>query len=321
MRKYRTEGCLNMWCISPFFVQHHNLDQQDVLDLDEKHSFHIYMICRRKRITFDPKSISYQPGKMTANFMVLDRNGPITVPFTTGISIPPPLRKIKCEYPFNQVEIVDENEELVLGFNVGHMMAMSLQDLHDPSQAEHLDLEVLYVGQAYGENGERKAPARLKNHETLLQIYSELSASAPDDEIWIALLHFEEPFLALLFDGAAELTEMSDEEDDRHLEEMLANTISERQQICFAEAALIRYFQPKYNNTFKYNFPNPSHASYAQCYEVDLHSVSVELQFEGHGLKVYSSAVPKRHIHIASFPLHSPEVRKKMFEFDDLNFP
>lgn len=188
-------------------------------------------------------------------------------------------------------------------------------DLHDRSQLKHLDLEVLYVGQAYGKEGKRTAPDRLKNHETLLAIYAELAANAPEDEIWLALLSFEPPITIMSFDGRQkDTTEVTGDADLAHMSNILDNPVTERQRVCFAEAALIRHFQPKYNDKFKFNFPNPSHDSYTECYGLDLNAVAVEVHFEGIKWRVYSPTVNPVYNVMVEFPLHSTELRQSMFE-------
>lgn len=315
-RKYISEGCVNMLCSGPVLIQRHKMDDAKFLEIAKELPFHIYMICRRPRITFDPTSIIYGDKNMSARFIVHERTGPVYVPFTTGTTVEPEKRPIKCEYPYNEVRILDEQGELVVGFHAAHVMSMIGRDLHDYSQMKHLDLEVLYVGQAYGKEGKRTAPDRLKNHETLLAIYAELGANAPEDEIWLALLSFDPPITIMSFDGRQQHTaEVTGNADLAHMFNVLATPITERQRVCFAEAALIRHFKPKYNDKFKFNFPNPAHGTYSECYDLDLNSVAVELHFERLRLRLYSSAKPPRYNIFVEFPLHSAELRQSMFDF------
>jgi len=314
-RKYISEGCLNMFCPNPILIQRHRMNDPKFLEMAKTIPFHIYMICRRPRITFDPASIVYGDKKMTARFIVHAREGQISVPFTTSMSIDDPSKRpIKCEFAYNEVRILDENGELVVGFHASHMMSMTASDLHDYSQMKHLDLEVLYVGQAYGKDGERTAPDRLQAHETLLAIYAELAANAPEDDIWLALLSFEPPITIMSFDGRKQAIEVTGDADLAHMFNMIDNPVTERQRICFAEAGLIRYFQPKYNDKFKYNFPNPSHDTYSQCYDLDYNAVSVEIHFEGLRMRMYSPTVGPVYNVMAEFPLHNPEQRRSMFD-------
>ncbi|TKG97822.1 hypothetical protein FC678_26315, partial [Peribacillus simplex] len=43
--------------------------------------------------------------------------------------------------------------------------------------------------------------------------------------------------------------------------------IRKKQEINFTEAALIRYFQPKYNDIMKYRFPSRTHTEYSDLFK------------------------------------------------------
>jgi hypothetical protein len=315
-RKYVTEGCLNMLCSGPVLLQHQNLDHPQMLELSQDHNFHIYMICRRPRITFDPAFTTVDGRKVTGRFIVHTPQGQLPVPFSETMSVDPSERRLESDYPYNQVKILDGNGRLIVAFHAAHLMSLLRPTLLDPFHSKYVDLEVLYVGQAYGTDGERKAPDRLKSHETLLAIYAEFAASFPDDEIWLVLLAFDPPVLILSIDGRTESFGTTEVENDAHMLELIDDPIDDRQRICFAEAALIRYFQPIYNDKFKYNFPNPAHGTYSQCYDLDLNAIAVELQSEELHSRIYSHVVEPQWIHFIEFPLHSRELRKYMFDFD-----
>ena len=132
-----------------------------------------------------------------------------------------------------------------------------------------LSLEVLYVGQAYGSNGERTAPDRLRSHSTLQAIYSRVISRSPDQEIWLSLWSFDTKLL-LSMDGRWSQYQTPLEEDDAHLDQVWDTPLNEQQKINLTEAAIIYYFQPEFNVQFKNEFPSPVHSTYAQCYSCDL---------------------------------------------------
>jgi hypothetical protein len=177
-----------------------------------------------------------------------------------------------------------------------------------------LDLEVLYVGQAFGENGQRLATDRLTSHSTLQQIYADAQYKSPDKEIWIVLWAFQS-LLITEIKGLPQKMKASPEDEDKHIEKVTSGHITEQQEINFTEAALIRYFQPKYNTNFKDSFPHPSHTSYRDCYDLDLNMVVVELHTMKIRARLWSDAVEPKWIHFARFPLHSRAERKSMFDF------
>jgi hypothetical protein len=151
-----------------------------------------------------------------------------------------------------------------------------------PLYWQHLDLEVLYVGQAFGADGSRTAADRLGNHETLQAIYAETMRLSPDQDIWLFLTEFTE-FMMVMIDGKDKNVVVSEDEDSAHIHQVVHSEISEQQAINFGEAALIRFFAPRYNKRFKDTFPNPAHKTYAECYDLDLNMVSVELDTEDAG--------------------------------------
>ena len=128
------------------------------------------------------------------------------------------------------------------------------------------------------------------------------------------MISFDDQILILSIDGQARETGTTKEVDSAHSAAMMNDPVDERQRVCFGEAALIRYFQPEYNTIFKKTFPSPAHDSYSQCYDVDLNAVSVELSFESFPFSIFSQAVVRSRRHFAQFPLHSPELRKSMFD-------
>ena len=178
VRKYVTEGCLNLFCGNPMLVQHHRLDHPQVVADLSKALPHIYIVCSRPRITFDPASLVYGRNTMSGRFVVQERTRRVEVPFTSKISFDPSEKTLVCDYPFNEMAFFNKDGTLQIKSHSSYFMilAAAADELHDRQHGRFLDLEVLYVGQSYGADGSRTAPDRLKSHETLLAIYSELSA-------------------------------------------------------------------------------------------------------------------------------------------------
>lgn len=215
---------------------------------------------------------------------------------------------VRSEYPYTEVSFVAPDSEQVL-----FAKAAMLLGLCGPMYWEHLDLEVLYVGQSYGEGGSRTAVERLQSHSTLQGIYAEALRQSPDQEIWLILLCFERYMLAS-FDGITKNYQTTEEEDDRHRHDVIYNPVSEQQEVNFTEGALIKYFRPEYNIKYKNTFPSPGHTTYEQCYAIDLNMVAVEVQTEDLMLRLWSPTVPPQWVHIAKFPLHNEQERRAMFD-------
>lgn len=306
LRKYISEFGLNMVNGACLLLQQEHLDQIDQAGIDP----HIYVIGRRPRIMLNPHSVKVQPDRISGEFLKQVKGESIAIPFNTLNGLGTHSVQLKCEYPYTEFAFVDDQGESIL-----HGKSAMLLGVLGPKYWEHLDLEILYVGQAYGKEGSRTAADRLKQHETLQGIYAEAIRRSPDQEAWIVVSEFESLLLASIDGRSTEFTTTT-EEDDEHIKTVTSTQITEQQMINFTEAALIKYFQPPYNKIFKDTFPNPAHSTYSECYDIDLNMVCVEFQTEELRLRLWSEAVQPAWIHFCSFPLHSREERQYMFEIE-----
>jgi hypothetical protein len=307
VRKYFTEFAINMVGTAAILQQDALNDPELMKKLPPDLSYHIYMITRRPRIAFDPSSLKLTDDSFSGVFTIqrgstFDRQSfGAHHDFGAGV-------QLRCDYPHTEFSISDKRGRFIAGGKVPLFLSQMSRQI-----SPIMDLEVLYVGQSYGENGSRIAPDRLLSHATLQGIYAEAIRRAPDQEIWLLLFHFE-PLLITSFDGRSKRYQTSPKQDRAHRDKVFKFEITEQQQINFTEAALIRYFRPEYNTMFKETFPNPAHATYSQCYDLDIHTVNVEIQAEDIMCRIWSPTVKPNWLHFAAFQLHSREERKGMFE-------
>lgn len=306
-RKYLSEFGLNMVTDWIALLQQEHLDQIDNAGIEP----HIYVIARRPRITLDPKSVEFLDDKVKGRFQKQIKDTLIPIPFEVQNNLGTTNASLTCEYPYTEYSFSDENNNVI----AKGKCALLLAELGS-AYWEHLDLEVLYVGQSYGKGGERTASERLRSHSTLQGIYAEAIKNSPDQDIWLILSTYD-PQLLGSFDGRSQSYATTMEEDSEHIATVLSTKITEQQEINFTEAALIRYFQPPYNKIYKDSFPNPAHVTYSECYDIDLNMVNVEVQTEELKARLWSEAAQPRWVHYCSFPLHSREDRVYMFSFGD----
>lgn len=305
-RKYTSEFGLSAESEWVFIVQYDDLDRW-ANTFAKDIPCHIYLICRRPRITIDPVHFSVDAASVRGVFHVQQGSAsadhPFEIPNKTGrIDL-----RLEAPYPHTHFALLAPDGERVTWGKVG-MLA------HKASGADALrDLEILYVGQAYGDNGSRTAPDRLKSHSTLLGIYAEALSRAPDHDIYLVLLKFRY-FLISSIDGASRDVQASGEEDAAHLSSATTADMPEQLWINFAEAALIRYFTPAYNTLFKTTFPSPAHDSYRRCYDLDLNLLSIALDTSDANMRLWCATVPPRYVHVGTFPLHSPEERRSILD-------
>ena len=309
-RKYLSEFGLGMRCSLILVTQQDGLPLLKRGKIFEDDPLYIYMICRRPRVTLDPETVEITPEYVDFNIRVQHQSNFEESRIRSKNNIGTTDFRILCPYPHTEFEIVLNDGS---SYSKGKVAAL----IHFAyPYREHLDLEVLYVGQSFGVDGARYAPERLSNHSTLQGIYAEAIRQTPDQEVWLVLCSFQEIIIAS-FDGSSDY-EVTDEEDDEHIFTVLNTNISLQQKINFTEAALIRFFRPKYNQIFKDNFPNPAHTTYSECYDIEINQIHVEIETDELGCHLWSPSISPNWVHIAAFPLWSKEDRKNMFQFDNL---
>ena len=166
-----------------------------------------------------------------------------------------------------------------------NMLDEIIKNINEPRDIQYIyeskkytvDMEVLYIGQAFGINGERTAIHRLKLHEKLQKILIDCHSKYPDKRIFIMLLEMS-PILNTVFDGISQNFICSEKQSDEHLANVMNSELKENQIINVAEAAMINYFKPKYNTNFIDNFPNINHKGYKQYYDLYYNSISAKIE-------------------------------------------
>lgn len=306
-RKYTSEFALSAETQLVLVLQYEELDRLAEFAPVAEFPCHIYLICRRPRITLDPAGFAISAETVRGRFRI--QRGPTFEErdFEMVNAMNRHDLRLECAYPHSIFAFVAPNGDKISQGKVG------LLAHYVPAMRDVLDLEVLYVGQAFGANGERTAPDRLKGHSTLLGIYAEAASRSPDQEVYLVLLNFNYMLIGS-FDGRDKNVAASDQEDRAHIDEVINADLPEQVWINFAEAALIRYFQPSYNVLLRETFPNPAHASYRLCYDVDLNMLAVAIDTSEARTRLWSSAVAANWIHFANYALHSAAERKTILE-------
>jgi hypothetical protein len=303
-RKFISEFGLHVCTSYGWLLQQDGLSKLSELPDDP----HIYIVGRRPRISIDPRSVVITSDTISGRCFKHVRDEKIDIPFTARNELGCAELSVQSSYPYTEVSFVASDGKPRLSAKSAMLLGLC-----GPEYWNHLDLEVLYVGQSYGEGGSRTAVQRLQSHSTLQSIYAEAIRQSPDQEIWLVLLCFERYMLAS-FDGVTKNYQTTEEEDESHRRSVIYNPVSEQQEVNFTEGALIKYFRPDFNIKYKDSFPSPAHATYEQCYAIDLNAVAVEVQTEDLMLRLWSPTVAPQWTHLAKYPLHSEQHRRSMFD-------
>ena len=266
---------------------------------------HLYLICRRPRITVVPEE--FRPTEDSYRFVFAAQHRGEQRLFEV---ITPNL------YGRSDIEMQSEwpHGDFVLAVIGGEPITWGRASLLPGQLGYHhddFDLEVLYVGQSYGDDGGRNATARLDKHPTLQAIYGEAVRRSPDMDVFLLLLSLDGPTSLVML---SPVPGDGDELVERY--RRLLTPISEQQRINFTEAALIRHFKPPYNKDYKNTFPSPAHKTYSECYDLDLNLVGFELGTEEIlRTRLWSASAARSWWHVREFALHDPAERRHMFDF------
>ena len=311
-----TEFAINMICSGYMLALQEHLTLPTITKFFGDETPHIYFIIKRPRVSFIPDTFNLTEEFLEIDYQFQEKGVVKKYHFKTSNVINTTNASLICDYPYTEYKIVNNNSnQIVANGLVAAQLNYAYYYLEDPS---FLDCNILYIGQAFGKDGNRNALDRIQSHSTLQLIYSEAIRKNPDDEIWICLLSFEQACFTVL-DGHTKFSEEEREKDEKTYKDTFWKInyegLDEGQKINFTEAALIRYFQPPYNKEYKDTFPTKTHTSYSECYDLDINSICFEMETsDSIHCKFYSSTVERNSLHMATFLLHSPEERRMFFD-------
>lgn len=251
-------------------------------------NYNIYMIMKRPKISINPNFIEVNKDFIKLEFQIHTEDKKISRKVEINNQFGTDKISIETKYPYNYFKLKTPNNTFI--FKSNHIID-ELQKL-DPIKDDLLDFEILYIGQSFGENGNRDAIERLKSHSTLQKIYAEAIINNPDFDIWIMLCDFKQINLTSI-NGMIK-TNTTDETEISRANKFLQGKFTDKQKINFTEAALIKSFKPPYNEKYKNSFPNPNHSSYSECYELDITGIVVELDLSEIKRWVYSESKPRQ---------------------------
>ena len=277
---------------------------QDIAD-----NSHIYLICKRPKATFSNEQPVIQDGLVSGKVISRVDGEEVVSEYSFPFSFQANEVSLKvAPYPHRKIQTLKSDGSWerywpsdMLAFQTGNEI------FHN--------FEVLYVGQAFAD-GRRTAIERLRSHSTLQIILAETMDEYPDDQVFIFNLVYDDYMLLTSFDGR-DKNSIDGDEDNARLKSIIDNHLSKKEVVCLAEAGLIRYFQPKYNEIYRESFPASDQKILSGCFDLDFSGLTVELELSESPLKLYSERVKLKYHHIAAFNLADEEERLGFFSLSD----
>ncbi|MCE9732350.1 hypothetical protein [Pectobacterium sp. IFB5596] len=246
---------------------------------------HLYMICKRPRLSLIPNSITWNADsislKVSCAFNGVTHEG--------GVQLirPPALRDAKAfsvsRFPHRELLAIDRDGKVtheMLFANLAHLIK-SL-----PSFAQQL--EVLYVGKGLAKNTQD----RLANHETLQKILAEINSDDPDSEVFALVYRFDYRrsvggIVADNFDVKEFLCQNCG---------LYKPTLDD--QVSLIEAATISYFHTAKYNSHYINFPMTDIDAARRAREFGAAYIVVQIDTENiGGVPIYSQRIGPQATH------------------------
>lgn len=276
---------------------------------------HIYCVVDCPRITFIPDSLEYEIVNNELSYTVVleyrYEGETKRVRVVDHMLVPDYVSYVEIdEYPHSDIIIMDANDNVVSSATAGMLAyAFGIEDI--------TSMKVLYVGKSTGLKTKRNANDRIQSHSTIQQINAVHNARHPDRSLYIGLFNFSPVRLYSLMDGM-DHTKIFGEEDFHRFIRIQQFKLSLEQKTAIIEAALIRYFEPEYNEKLKKDLPAKNSKILAECYKYDFSAIAVNFYTEDENnteLKfyLYSDKISKSAKHNIRIELVDPEVRKGFF--------
>nr|WP_145551279.1 hypothetical protein [Yersinia intermedia] len=282
-----------------------NLAQEEQLS-----KCHIYLICARPSFYFIDGAIKHENNTLSGEIGYKIDGKESRFYFEYNWILEDNAIDVICNYPFR--DVISINNE---GKEVTYVSASIIATIYSSKLDCYSDLssyEVLYIGQAVGKNGSRNAVERLRNHSKLQKILAQTLYNKPDQEIMLFMYAFEHEQIFSSLDGRSGLIDDTDS-DDKRFKSALKNRPNQNQAINMIEAALIRYFQPEYNEKFKESKISPKLKALVKCYDLDMSGIVVEINTENLFYSLYSKNIKKNYHHIVKIDLVSHQQRLSFF--------
>lgn len=290
------------------FVTGGEIDEEISNIIDD---LHIYLICKSPSLSFFKDSFEFKDGNVCGHIQysvegIIKKKAfkfPIQL-LDGGVEV------ALSKYPHREIVTLDKNGNIVRRWTA---FIVSLFTCWHFENEDLKNLQVLYVGQAYGDSS-RTPFDRLKNHSTFQKILAQTQYDSPESEIQILMFEYL-PYRIINFMDGSTKNVISDFRDIERFRNVMTNHLTEHQQICLVEAGLIRYFQPPYNLNYKDSFPNDNHKILESVYDLDFSALSVEINTEEYRFSLFSESRAANEHHICKIELYESEKRWAFFHY------
>lgn len=288
-----------------------DLEKEEIKREIENNKYHIYLICKRKKIYFKEFFAKGNTG-YTIMYYLDDTHEKKYLHYESA-------EITHTEYKDGFYYMKYKGEDIVLrDFLWINNATYFGKDLVGDSIVGALpsDLEVMYIGQAFGRTATKKIDYRVANHDKIQKIAIDITNKGTNEEVLIIGICVGVSDLATSIVTIDSKTERPKVEDLLKLRDKARQRIPEAQEITVFEASLIKYFQPALNIEYKQTFPAPDYSSYEDIYKTEFNYSGMTLDTNPICARTYSQhLVQRKYIHHQHYPLKTKSDKKSLFEY------
>jgi hypothetical protein len=304
---------LNMYSSNCCLFDPIDLKEKETCRLIEENKYHIYLICKRKKMHLDKWEVDDNGDTLVTLYYLDDTHNKKYIGYRNK-----DIRIKKYKDGFYYVTYKGKDLE-IRDFVLINNFCYIDNDFMGNETLGSLpsDLEVMYIGQAFGRNTNRTIDYRLKNHEKIQEIALDILSKATNEEVLSIGVAVKENDLSMIIAHGGNIVSPPTKNDLYDLYDSAKKRPSEGQKITLFEASLISYFQPKLNTEYKKSFPAPDFKSYDEIYDMDFDFISFALTTgETVFCRLFSEKITNRlYIHHGKYWLHSNDQDKSLIDF------
>ncbi len=268
---------------------------------------HIYLLCKRPAFSFDPGTFSWSGNQVNGDLVCKVKGVTKSFPFAFGL----PLQKNEATVVLtpSHHEIHTLNAD---GQCIRRLSAMGLSQHPDILQKDRSanDLEVLYIGNVFSEEN---VPIfeRICRDKLLQRFMEAMQQALPDDDVIVYTFEYLPYELVTL---PARFSPNREKETGKaRFRSIRKYPLSEYEKICLAEAGLIHYFQPVWQEKGKDTLPHPGQVVFEACKTLDFAGLVVELSTVRSHFRLFTPHSALLPHHMTMIDLSDPGKRKAFF--------
>lgn len=291
--------------------------ETEIIKFIKENSFHIYLICKRKKLYFESCDTSGLEENVSLFYTLDEKHNKqfVKLPHSKDIVITDhKAGKIMNTF---QGEAFENDDYLAMN----RLFCPEYPSFPNPSNcymdAIPTDLEVVYIGQSFGRTKKKHIDKRLTNHEKIQEVSNRIISEGTSEEVLIVGLNYKvaTPGILTVRQGTAK-PDVSFKKMVE-LRKKAKKRMRESQEITLYEAGLISYFRPYLNTEYtKHKFPDLGYSSYEEIFNLDFDYSTAEINTLPLLVRLYSAHVPSRqHGHLNKFALNTNDQKKDFFQF------